>query len=965
MNIRGFAEPQHADRKVVDVIWFPTGGGKTEAYLGLAAFVILLRRLKKSEDAGTTVLMRYTLRLLTTQQFQRAASLICALERIRRAEPQRFGFVPITIGLWLGGAVTPNRHSDAVQQYSRLSREGGASPFIILACPWCGAQMGAQRYGAVTRVFGYKLEKRPGTDGRVRFVCDDAACDFSGPAGLPLEVVDEGIYERPPTLVIGTVDKFAMMPWEPRSRSLFGIDNPETAGPPSLIIQDELHLISGPLGSMVGHYETVIDEFTTHPKTKIPAKIVASTATIARAEEQIKNVYGRKAKLFPPQGLVAGESFFAFEGEDRLPAAHTSAMLATALPSHVTAQKVVLATLLQATALVDGPDGAVDPYWTLMVYFNSLRELGRASTLVQADIREHLNSLWDRIGLMEAMLPGSKPLRRFINNFDELTSRLRSSDIPAILQKLFNPKGKDVVDLCYATNMIQVGLDVPRLSLMCVVGQPKGASEYIQASSRVGRGKGTPGLVVTNYNPFKPRDRSHFESFRSFHENAYKFVEATSVTPFSIPVCERAIHALAVSLARFRYPELRDSPVRGVAARRADIVRTIVERIKIVAPDELGRATAILDRFLNDWERRKPQSYGGHIRWPAGRPSALARGKADPPRYRVPRSESEADTLVDAERRCGMRCRANSSLRTGGDDVKPAWKTKKGAFGARKSPPPARPVRRAQLIAPFGIGSMNDFRNDEALMCAGLDNWFITLPEQALRIQEERLAARLNREFFVRPPEFSEEAGPKYKIPHVRFPLWHYCPRCFRMKRTTLFGGQPLCEEKTCSRSGRGRRMIPVRIVTACESGHIEDFPFRKWIGCTCASDVDAEMYFKAGRSAASLAGIKIECTKCKQKRSLAGAFEKESLSAVNATCSGAQPWLGREVGLESCGAGLQTVQRGSSNVYFPAVQSSIYIPPAHARGSDSIRTCSTTRSSGRCSLPGWWMERSTRSSGT
>ncbi len=626
MNIRGFAEAEHADRKVVDVIWFPTGGGKTEAYLGLAAFVILLRRLKKAEDAGTTVLMRYTLRLLTTQQFQRAASLICALERIRRTEPQRFGFVPITIGLWLGGAVTPNRHSDAVQQYSRLSREGGANPFIILACPWCGAQMGAQRYGAVTRVFGYKLEKRPGTEGRVRFVCDDAACDFSGPAGLPLEVVDEGIYERPPTLVIGTVDKFAMMPWEPRSRSLFGIDNPETAGPPSLIIQDELHLISGPLGSMVGHYETVIDEFTTHPKTGIPAKIVASTATIARAEEQIKNVYGRRAKLFPPQGLVAGESFFAFEGEPAAGRAYVG-VLATALPSHVTAQKVVLATLLQATALVDGPDSAVDPYWTLMVYFNSLRELGRASTLVQADIREHLNSLWDRIGLMEAMLPGSKPLRRFINNFDELTSRLRSSDIPAILQKLFNPKGKDVVDLCYATNMIQVGLDVPRLSLMCVVGQPKGASEYIQASSRVGRGKGTPGLVVTNYNPFKPRDRSHFESFRSFHENAYKFVEATSVTPFSIPVCERAIHALAVSLARFRYPELRDSPVRGVAARRADIVRTIVERIKIVAPDELGRATTILDRFLDDWERRKPQFYGGiggqqddPLLWPAGKP---------------------------------------------------------------------------------------------------------------------------------------------------------------------------------------------------------------------------------------------------------------------------------------------------------------------------------------------------------
>jgi hypothetical protein len=624
MNIGAFIDKTHPDRKLVDVIWFPTGGGKTEAYLGLAAFVILLRRFQDSDDHGTTVLMRYTLRLLTTQQFQRAASLICALELIRREAPQDFGSSPISIGLWLGGTVTPNRHAAAIHEFGRLQREGGANPFVMLACPWCGAAMGAQPYEPGFRVFGYRRQARPGQDDCIQFRCEDASCEFSDKEGLPLEVVDDGLYERPPTLVIGTVDKFATIPWEPRSRVLFGIDN--GASPPTLIIQDELHLISGPLGSMVGHYETVVDEFCT-ASDGTPAKIVASTATIARAADQIRALYGRDSMLFPPQGLRAGESFFACEGSSS--GRTYVGVLASALPSHVTAQVVTLAVLLQAPALIDAPDDAVDPYWTLMCYFNSLRELGRASTLVQADIREYLNSLWSRIGLMESLLPGkANKMRRFINNFDELTSRLRSGDIPAVLQKLFTARpSKQTVDLCYATNMIQVGLDVSRLSLMSIVGQPKGASEYIQASSRVGRDAKKPGLVITNYNPFKPRDRSHFENFRSFHENAYRHVEPTSVTPFAIPVCERAIHALAVAVARCRFQELRDQPDRGVAARRAEITKIVMDRVTIVAPDEIGRAKQVLDRFLDDWETRKPQFYGDMsgsksdpLIWPAGKP---------------------------------------------------------------------------------------------------------------------------------------------------------------------------------------------------------------------------------------------------------------------------------------------------------------------------------------------------------
>ena len=630
MNLRPMYDPECAERDIVDVIWFPTGGGKTEAYLGLAAFGILLRRLLDPKNAGTTVLMRYTLRLLTTQQFQRAASLICALELRRRRRPKELGTAPISIGLWVGGGVTPNRHSKAVESFNKLCDGAKDNPFILLSCPWCGVEMGSSEDDVRTRPFGYEEVRDDQGEKRVRFRCEDPGCDFSGQPGLPVEVVDEAIYGAPPTLLIGTVDKFALLPFEPEARRLFGIDT--AWSPPDLIIQDELHLISGPLGSMVGHYETIIDELcTTRPDGKvIRPRIVASTATIARASEQVLGVYGRFASLFPPQGLRAGESFFAREGDSARGRAYVG-VHAVALSSHVTAQVRTLAALLQAPGLVEGADDASkDPYWTLVTYFNSLRELGRAATLVNADVREYLNAVWERIGLTEELGgQAAKDKRRFINRFTELTSRMRSVEIPEKLQELFTPNSsRDAVDLCFATNMIQVGLDVPRLSLMMIVGQPKGASEYIQASSRVGREWDKPGLVVANYNPFKPRDRSHFETFRSYHENAYRYVEPTSVTPFSLPVCERAIHALAITLVRYRYVALRRSPENGVSKEIIkEVTEVIRRRVAMVSPDDESRAMRVLARFFDVWNRSPPNHYGGFnvpqtvvpMMWPAGK----------------------------------------------------------------------------------------------------------------------------------------------------------------------------------------------------------------------------------------------------------------------------------------------------------------------------------------------------------
>ena len=658
MNLKAIADPNCKERDIVDVIWFPTGGGKTEAYLGLSAFSMFLRRLRNPEHAGTSILMRYTLRLLTTQQFQRAASLICACEIIRRRDEALLGPERFSIGLWVGGEVTPNTEDNAVKALRDLQSRQGVNKFIMLSCPWCGAAMGPQRVGQSTRCKGYRKLAHPN---RVRHICEDPDCDFSSDDGLPLAVVDEQIYASPPTLLIGTVDKFAMLAFQPSARHLFGIDTPHP--PPELIIQDELHLISGPLGSMVGHYETVVNALCMSKKegSRLPAKIIASTATISRAESQVKGLYGRDAFLFPPQALKAGDSFFAEEREDAVGRLYVG-VFATALLSHVTAQVRTMGALLQAPKLFGtSSTEAIDPYWTMMGYFNSLRELGHAATLIRADIREFLNAMWDRFGLrLDVARSAAVDPRRFINRDVELTSRVQSSEIPVILQQLFTPYDgsatSDVVDVCFATNMIQVGLDVPRLSLMTIVGQPKTTSEYIQASSRVGRNIERPGIVVANYNPFKPRDRSHYEHFRSYHQAIYRHVEPTSVTAFAAPVRERALHALIVILCRFwGDAELRERPSHPPSH---DLVQRIKESIRerVISVDqaEWPGTEALIDDIVRKWSVAPPSRYGGFgppdeeipLMYPAG-------GQQHPQWYEWPFATPSSMRNVDAD--CAAR----------------------------------------------------------------------------------------------------------------------------------------------------------------------------------------------------------------------------------------------------------------------------------------------------------------------
>ena len=593
-------EPTRASRSLVDLIFFPTGGGKTEAYLGASAISLLARRLRNPCDRGTDTLMRYTLRLLTAQQFLRAASLVCVLEDIRSKCPDEFGETPFGIGIWLGGSSTPNNWKRAVEVLKQLRRNPQTQNlFLLLRCPWCGTQMGTKPRGNKGQdVIGYEQSGK-----KVVLRCVDSECRFAGRRGLPVHVVDEDIYDVRPSIVIGTVDKFAMMAWRPMARRLFGLgdDGQREVSPPSLIIQDELHLISGPLGSMVGLYEPVIHDLCTDHRNekRIPPKIIASTATIRRYKDQIGSLFGRdQVALFPPHGLEEGHSFFAEpatlpDGSSE-PGRRYLGIMSASLGSTQTVQVRVASATLQAATQI--PEQDRDGYWTNLNFLNSLRELGNTVSLLQSDVPDYLTGLRRRDGI--------KP--RWPSHVMELTSRRRSDEIPKAIEQLEVQYGNQgCIDICLASNIIEVGVDIDRLGLMTIVGQPKTTAQYIQVSGRIGRQADTsPGLVITIYGAAKPRDRSHYERFLTYHQSLYAQVEPTSVTPFATPVLRRALHAAAVSYIRQVAPAAGPHPFPQSEYEAA--IALLRDRAEFVDPgelpalDRLARARA---QQWGSWER--------------------------------------------------------------------------------------------------------------------------------------------------------------------------------------------------------------------------------------------------------------------------------------------------------------------------------------------------------------------------
>jgi Helicase conserved C-terminal domain len=676
LNLPSLSDPQHPDRAAganatADLLWFPTGGGKTEAYLGLTAFTLAIRRLQRtisghSGSYGVGVLMRYTLRLLTLQQFQRATSLICACEVIRRQAAtegdNRWGPEMFRLGLWVGQAATPNRTKDA-EEAVRQARGGAwvhgggrslGSPAQIKSCPWCGAPIDEGK--------DIIVEPFPGGRGRTIIYCGDklGACPFgrkqSPGEGLPALVVDEEIYRLLPGLLIGTVDKFAQMPWRGEVEMLFGQvhrrcerhgfrspdledsdSHPQSslfpravtidcdpARPPDLIIQDELHLISGPLGTLVGLYETAIDSLCTWTVggQEVRPKVIASTATVRRADVQIHGLFLRGVEIFPSPGLDIEDNFFSRQrtptpehpGRRYLGICATGTRLKAALIRAYVAY-MAGAQYLYAT---QGYGRAADPWMTLVGYFTSLRELGGMRRLVDDDVRNRLAQA-DTAGL-------AKRTPRVV---EELTSRKASIDIPRILDLMEigfdgqaetggdngRKRGSRPIDVLLATNMISVGVDVNRLGLMVVAGQPKTTAEYIQATSRVGRQH--PGLVCTVFNWARPRDLSHYERFEHYHATFYQQVEPLSVTPFAARALDRALSALLVSMVRLDDDKYNANLGAGLVAEGDPLFGEIVRKVSDRAEAVTGRADvsvavgADIERRLALWRAEAGRNEGG------------------------------------------------------------------------------------------------------------------------------------------------------------------------------------------------------------------------------------------------------------------------------------------------------------------------------------------------------------------
>lgn len=577
------ARRDHPDREVMDLLWFPTGGGKTEAYLALVAFTMMYRRLRHPEGpdrgAGVSALMRYTLRLLTTQQFQRASALVLACEFLRRGNvlpdgvQSGFGTRPFSIGLWVGGSAVPNTIKEGIRA---LRENRPSTPAQVERCPACRRKLRWQEAA---------------DESSIRVSCKNAACDLgSAVADLPIWTVDEDVYRERPSLVIGTIDKFAQITRKVETGSLFGLGADVDA--PDLIIQDELHLISGPLGTMAGVYEAAIDILCSREGT-VP-KVIGSTATIRRAEEQIRALFDRRTRQFPPPGLDASNSGFAVE--DRNAPGRLYAGVTTAGRSAKFTLQAVSASLLQSAAAPGLTDEQRDPYWTLVAYFNSLRELGGALVLMQDDVGDSLAAYAGR----------RQEPERVAQITEELTSRVSQVEIRDKLEELESRAGDpSAIDVLLASNMISVGMDIPRLGLMVVNGQPKGIAEYIQATSRVGRGK-VPGLVVTVYNNAKARDRSHYESFATWHRSLYRDVESTSVTPFSSRARDRTLHAAMVALLRHLVPEMSKNPILTQTGEEAAKVFAdrIVARAARIDPEEVPGVQHQLEAIVENWRNR-------------------------------------------------------------------------------------------------------------------------------------------------------------------------------------------------------------------------------------------------------------------------------------------------------------------------------------------------------------------------
>jgi hypothetical protein len=483
------------------------------------------------------------------------------------------------------------------------------------------SQLGGQRTKGA-------LDKLPGLRDGNRYAHVHEAFQLDTPhhadrIPIPALTVDEQIYHRCPSMVIATVDKFARPVFEPRASALFGTvdfhhciwgyyragqhpsgseDHPSPSGKgvtknyirvtpmdsPDLILQDELHLIEGPLGSLMGLYEAAVD-YLCEEAAGYKVKYISSTATVRQAEEQVQSVFARGVCTFPPLGLSSDDRFFLRLSKPELLNDKERGQVYVGICSPgrgpLTPLIRIWSSLLQA-AWNQRTDPAIDPYWTLVGYFNAIRELAGARALYRQDIPERL-----------AFIAGAAARSLAEDRAQELSSRTRSTELPSILDILNRPGSEDAL---FTTSMFGTGVDIPRLGLMVVNGQPKTTSSYIQATGRVGRSSGA--LCVAFLRASRPRDLNHYEFFCGYHEQLHRFVEPVTVMPFAPGALERASGPVGVFILRNRRHSSIDWTDDASASQMGSIRTT--------SPEVLNLSDCLEQRSQAQPElRQPPQNY--------------------------------------------------------------------------------------------------------------------------------------------------------------------------------------------------------------------------------------------------------------------------------------------------------------------------------------------------------------------
>ena len=564
-----------------DLIWFPTGGGKTEAYLGLSAFNIFFNLLGNENHQGVSIIMRYTLRLLGVQQFERAASLIVAADDIK--SKYEIEGPEIGIGLLLGSSVTPNRSSTALLELEKYALgEKDSNPFVLNKCPRCSTPFGYDRESQT--VVGIKAIRE-----EVHFSCPSCCAEDEI---LPVYVVDDVILNRRPTLVVSTVDKFALFAWNPRYKNLITALGNDSICTWKLIIQDELHLLDGPLGTVTGLYETFIDYIIDNYSASV--KRIGSTATISNALTQLKGLYCKQEldiQVFPPPLKSYRDNFFSRLVEDPEGRMFVG-VFNNSSPSFKTSQYRLLALLGQLGSGLDS-----ESYSTLVSYHNTLKDLGHTRSMLGDDVPQHLKFIHRAYNI-------EKDKRFYANESKivELTSRVGSGDLTNNLDRLSLDKSKNnSVNFCLATNMISVGVDVPRLSTMLINSLPKSVSEYIQATSRVGRGL-NPGLVFVLFSSNRMRDKSFYEEFKRFHVEQGRMVESVTITPFSSRSLERVLPTVLFAMIRMsKQSGQLEKPKTLPDTKIKELSDFLIKRCNVIDSKQILNLKQFLQHFFDKW----------------------------------------------------------------------------------------------------------------------------------------------------------------------------------------------------------------------------------------------------------------------------------------------------------------------------------------------------------------------------